>query len=125
LQVGAKSAQGPLTSTAKPLDANHMQMIKFSSAQDHNFSIVLNDIHELLQMTQEAREAAHAQIPKLALTPSQQANEEKSSVVDATEVQLQAMEDFANHLLSIVARHKNNKSYSSNSQQIHRVQMGT
>lgn len=112
-QVGAKSARGAFTATAKPLDANHMQMIKFSSAQDRNFGIVLDDILEMLQKTQqEVREAGPAHFDKFALKIPQETEQAQASAGDFTEIELQAMESLANRLLSLVSRQRDNSKDS-------------
>jgi hypothetical protein len=109
-QVNAESARGAFTHTARALNADHIQMIKYANDQDKNFQMVRDDIFKLLDDT----------LPETPVTLSRPVTMnigslESRKTVDFLsgtdeEVDILALEAFANRLLKIVAQQKRDRN---------------
>jgi hypothetical protein len=105
-QVNAESARGAFTSTAKALNADHIQMIKYSNDQDKNFQLVRDDIAKLLDDTLPETPVALSRPVTMNIASLESRN--TMDLLDGAdeEVDILALEAFANRLLKIVAQQK-------------------
>lgn len=105
-KVSHHSARGAFTRTSKPLNADHIRMIKFAGAKDQIFETVFDDIHELVKKLPAEAPTVPQPTTGLTVPTSHKAKEEKVSFEEGMEVYVEAMEEYANQLLSFVGRYK-------------------